>query len=271
MNAFRKIISMKLKSCFNINCFINLIKLFLILYFVTMLPQSIAINRLLLSGYTSNSPIIDGIIEAEEWKAAGKAKFGPFIASSGEVIKGIVYAMNDEENLYIAVLIEGDNEFDSMDGFEVFFDNDNGCEESFEEGDDFIAIVGANLFFDGYYYAIGKAINPDTIDEGTNDGRGAGSRKDSLNQFELSHPLNSYDAKHDFSISAGQTIGFIVRISIDGKWYDLSAWGLGKLKDPLSFAGYIVAYPTQGIILKIFLVLLLVTIVSLVVLIINKK
>ncbi|MEM3521726.1 MAG: hypothetical protein QW589_00310 [Candidatus Bathyarchaeia archaeon] len=227
------------------------------------LPQSLAINRLLLSGYTSIPPIIDGIIEAEEWKAAGKAKFGSFTTSNGETITGIVYAMNDKENLYMAVSIEGDNEFDSMDGFEVFFDNDNGCEKSFEEGDDFVAIVGMNLFFDGYYYTIGKAINPDTIDEGINDGKGAGSRKSSLNQFELSHPLNSFDTMHDFSVSAGQTIGFLVRISIDGKWYNLSAWSLGKLDNPLSFASYLVASPSQGI-YNIFLTFLLITIIFLI-------
>jgi hypothetical protein len=38
--------------------------------------------------------------------------------------------MNDKENLYIAVSICGDNEFGPMDGFEVFFDNDNGGEKN---------------------------------------------------------------------------------------------------------------------------------------------
>jgi hypothetical protein len=225
----------------------------------------------MLSGYANMPPTIDGIINYEEWKAAGKATYGPFITSSGETITGSVYVMNDKENLYIAVSICGDNEFGPMDGFEVFFDNDNGGEKNFEDGDDFVAVVGLNLFFDGYYYTAGKAINPDTIDEGTNDGQGAGSRQGSINQFELSHPLNSSDSLHDFSLSLGQTVGFLIRVCVDGKWYDLSAWGLGKLNEPLSFASYIVASPGQEISYEPFLALLLIIIVFLVILIPYKK
>ena len=234
------------------------------------LPQSMAVNRVMLSGYANMPPTMDGIISDEEWKAAGKATYGPFTTSSGETITGTVYAMNDKENLYIAVSIYGDDEFGSMDGFEVFFDNDNGGEKSFEEGDDFVAVVGLNLFFDGYYYTADKAINPDTIDEGTNDGQGAGSRQGSINQFELSHPLNSSDSIHDFSLSSGQTVGFLIRVCVDGKWYDLSAWGLGKLDEPLSFASYVVASPGQEIPYKPFLALLLMVIISLVILIARK-
>ncbi|MEM3060942.1 MAG: hypothetical protein QW265_00870 [Candidatus Bathyarchaeia archaeon] len=226
------------------------------------MPQIIVVDGLSLSGYTTTPPIIDGIIGAEEWKTAGRATFGPLKTSSGETITGIVYIMNDEENLYMAVSIYGDNEFGSMDGFEAFFDNDYGSKKNFENGDDFVATTGANLFYDGYYYAIGKAINPDTIDEGTNDGKAAGSRQGSINQFELKHPLNSSDSMHDFSLSLGQKVGFLIRVSVDGKWYDLSAWGLGKLDDPPSFASYTTASSNQKIPYELFLALILVPIIA---------
>jgi hypothetical protein len=83
--------------------------------------------------------------------------------------------------------------------------------------------------------------------------------------------LNSSDSLHDFSLSLGQTVGFLIRVCVDGKWYDLSAWGLGKLNEPLSFASYIVASPGQEISYEPFLALLLIIIVFLVILIPYKK
>jgi len=231
---------------FKINPFLLLILLLCLstisIYIINLSKnsQNVIKNEVELSGYTSIQPTIDGIIENKEWENASKVTFGPIITLNGKTINGIVYMMNDDKNLYIAVLINGDNDFDSTDGFEVFFNN-NGNERSFEDGDDFIAIRGKNLFFDGYYYKITNAINPDTIDEGTNDGKGAGSHEGLMNQFEISHPLNSSDSLHDFSLSLKQKVGFLIRIYIDGKHYDLSAWGLGEFSNSPRFANYIVA------------------------------
>ena len=47
---------------------------------------------------------------------------------------------------------------------------------------------------------------------GTNDGQGAFVNDGSFSVFELSHPLNSADDDHDFSLSAGETVGFTLSL-----------------------------------------------------------
>lgn len=167
------------------------------------------------------TPIIDGVINPTEWENADSEPWTSVSAS------GTLYIMNDDLNLYIAVIINGDDDFGSDDGFRIYFDNDNGGETSLEDGDDYIAISGASTFADAFYSTFYGSIVADDSPAigGTNDGQAAGSRQGSSNHFEASHPLDSGDAGHDFSLSAGQIVGFILNPKIDNT-YESILWGL---------------------------------------------
>jgi len=127
--------------------------------------------------------------------------------------------MNDATNLYIGVIINGDDEIGINDAFMVTFDNDNCNEPNLEVGDDYLWTNGASQFFD--YFWNGGVHLPDTSAAGTPDGSGAASRVGSANHFELSHPLDSADDPHDFSLSIGQLVGFTILVSVDGFGWQL--------------------------------------------------
>jgi hypothetical protein len=161
------------------------------------------------------TPTIDGVINAAEWANADTEAWTTTSTS------GILYMMNDGSNLYIGVIIN-DDDFASNDGFAVSFDNDNGGEIVREVGDDYVQAVGASQFYDSHWG--GASLVSDDSPGGTIDGQGAGSHQGSSNHFELSHPLDSGDTGHDFSLSAGQTIGFLLSILLDASWQDID-WG----------------------------------------------
>ena len=186
-------------------------------------------------------PTIDGKIQASEWGAAATATFGPFNFGDGQTITGTLYMMNDGVNLYIAVSIEGDDDFSSEDGFEVYFDNDHGAEESMEEGDDILSAQGASVFVDAYYHYYDETHGGSYWDVGTIDGQAAGSRQGTSNQFELSHPLNSADDAHDFSLSAGQTVGFSLWTGVDNSYWCSLSGICPPYYSPSTYANYVVA------------------------------
>jgi len=215
-----------------------------VLIVVAAYPHAEAHSGVSLSAYTATPPTIDGNIGANEWAAAGKVNFGPFTAD-GQTITGTLYMMNDGTNLYIAVSIGGDDDLGGaggVDGFRIMFDNDHGGEASHEVGDDSVAVFYqfASVFEDVVW---GKSLFYDAAFGGTTDGQGAGSRQGALNNFELSHPLDSTDDAHDFSLSIGQTVGFLLTVAVDGWAYFLSAYGLGNWLVPSTYADYVVASP----------------------------
>ena len=196
-----------------------------------------------LSGFATTPPTLDGNIQAAEWVAAATRTFGPLTVGS-QTITGTLYMMNDGVNLYTAVKIDGDDDFGSTDGFEVYFDNDHGGGASLEgdwlAGDDCLRANGASGFNDLYWYGAGTTYDPII------DGQAAGGRQGSSNHFELSHPLDSADDAHDISLSAGQTVGFQVLPWIDDVGLILWTWGLGSSL-PDDFANYVVASPFSSV------------------------
>ena len=218
-----------------------------------VMPQAEAGSGKTLTGYTTTPPTIDGIIHSNEWSTADEATFGP-ITVGAQSITGTLYMMNDGQNLYIAVSIEGDNDFNSPnDGFRVFFDNNHGGGVAPEQGDDDVIANGALAIGDLFYDTGTGTGNWDNLNGGTSDGQSSGSRQGSSNQFELSHPLNDADDTHDFSLSLGQTVGFSLHILVDDNIYDLSAFDLGSTwpsLHPSAYANYLVASqptPTQAV------------------------
>ena len=165
-----------------------------------------------LSGF--GTATIDGVISAGEWDGAGSADFLVNIPEGGTT-PGTLLVMNDADNLYLAVrFARSFVDPDSQLSFE--FDNDNDGVWP-EQGDD---ILGFNLSI-GFFDLVRTNEPPcqpgkppgscgffDTTVGGTNEVEGALLNDGAFTVYEQSHPLDSEDNTHDFSLAAGDTVGF---------------------------------------------------------------
>jgi hypothetical protein len=162
--------------------------------------------------WTDTAPTIDGMVGGSEWAGAYQAPF-----SIGWTYTGEVWVMNDASNLYMAVKI-ADSSLTASDMLWISFDNNN--DGNFVAGDDLLSVYGNSHFYDAFW-APGPPATLDTSDGGTIDGEGASSGSGGFNFFEFSHPLDSSDNAHDFSLSAGDTVGFSLQyIEASGYWAD---------------------------------------------------
>jgi PKD repeat protein len=183
---------------------------------------AVAFNVMLISGHIGDSltawasvpPIIDGMIStADEWD--GAAQVAVF---TGSYAGSVFYVMNDANNLYLALKVV-DSDFDDFDSMELRFDNDH--DGVLTERDDMVKAIKTE-FRDGHYNSqIGWILDFDQADGSSGAGTLAGA-----NFFEISHPLNSGDP-YDFSLSAGDTIGFSLSYYDDGivYWYGVHPEG----------------------------------------------
>ena len=151
------------------------------------------------------TPTIDGAISPGEWDTAGYIDFQVNIPGGGTT-DGTVFAMNDGDNLYLAVRYD----YVTVSNSVIFyFDNDNSG-GGVVAGDDIILFN--NVFYDNYRTTSGGPH--DTQDGGTTDGAGALSNNGTSTVCELSHPLDSADNSHDFSLQPGDTVGFNIFIRL---------------------------------------------------------
>lgn len=214
----------------------HVFRLLLSLIMITVMISSVKAQPFSASG-TPNLPL-DGNVEASEWADADTAAFGP-ITVGAQTITGTFYVMNDGTNLYMAMVINGDDDFTSGDGFRAYFDNDNGGETTLEQGDDYIAAWDSSSFGDAFYDTVAMIAADDSPSfGGTVDGQAAGSRQGSSNHFELSHPLDSTDNNYDFSLSAGDSVGFAIQVYVDGSFRNI---GIGSVATSMSWEEYNVA------------------------------
>jgi len=184
--------------------------LLIILSFTLLIPQT---HAAVLSGW--GTATIDGVINPSEWAGADTL---PFSVGPGPYT-GTIYMMNDATNFYIAITVNGDTNLNFGDGVLIHFDNDNGGEATLEVGDDYIWHQDLSLFRDDFW--MGASYAPDASFGGTTDGSSVASRVSSTNHFELSHPLDSTDDSHDFSLSTDQRVGFHIRVIVSSTGYDL--------------------------------------------------
>mgnify|MGYP000020468873 CR=1 FL=1 len=217
--------------------------------------EYLASNWPILSAWTSTPPTIDGTIDtATEWAAAASAEF----TTTGGA-KGIVYVMNDAENLYIGVKVEDPTlgmDTVGIDRVWIYFDNDHD-EIGPEPGDDIIGWTGyaSEGFKDGY--SDGTYIWKRDIDDGgSSDGMAVATNDGTYNYFEIQHPLNSLDNAHDFSLSFGDIVGFAIRLTVDG--FDKGFWPSSNpslwadiiIKSPPPFDFDISASPPSALIVQ---------------------
>ena len=173
-----------------------------------------------LSAWASVTPTIDGVLSSGEWNDADSL---PCTTTGG--VDCIVYVKNDAGNMYFAVMTKDSTlsqDTKGTDSVWLYFDNDHDGLGP-EDGDDIVGWVGyqSEGFRDGY--SAGTYVwSRDIDDRGTSDGSAVATGDGTYNYFEISHPLDSRDDAHDFSLSFGDTVGFGIRISIDG--FDRGWW-----------------------------------------------
>jgi hypothetical protein len=148
---------------------------------------------------------IDGVVDAEEW--AGAASFDVLVSDGTTDGRGRVYFMNDEENLYLALVVDGIGTADPL--VEIRFD-ENG-DGSFDNGEDALRWTGGECI-DGFYDFGGDDVLfgfiPDTLAEQANDCPAASSTDGAgVFSIELSHPLSSGDTV-DVDLTSGDFVAF---------------------------------------------------------------
>jgi hypothetical protein len=179
-------------------------------------------------------PTINGEILDSEWEKAASVSFHMIIG--GNPYDGTFYVMNDAFNLYVAVKVS-DGTFNPDDATTVYFDNGN--DGTYGPGDDSILLYAGPAGFLDRFVESFPAIKLDTDDGGTTDGSGAAAAHAGFNHFELSHPLNSTDDAHDFSLGAMMTVGFAIAYRQSGAGVDY--WPVHATQDTTSWADIVVA------------------------------
>jgi hypothetical protein len=153
------------------------------------------------------TPVVDGLVGASEWASAGKFRLSVALPH-GNATTGTLYVMNDSFNLYTALAFDQAAALTGGNGLSLEFDTNN--DGIISPGDDAIVFNSLIGFFDDFRYACGMVACSaiDTDAGGTNDGAGGFANNGSQSAFELSHPLNSGDAGHDFALAYGDTVGY---------------------------------------------------------------
>lgn len=155
-----------------------------------------------LSGF--GTPTIDGVLSAGEWDDADTLNYAATLSpqEGGGTTPATLFVMNDATNLYLAVKVYRTTLGSSSAGFE--FDNDH--DDVWPENGDDALVLNPPAFFDDY--RVDGSGPVDTSDGGTSDGAGAATNNGSFTFYEISHPLDSADDAHDFSLAPGDVVGF---------------------------------------------------------------
>ncbi len=176
---------------------------------------------------------IDGVMGTGEWDRAARLdfKFNLPARDGGGTAPATLYVMNDALSLFVAVTGAG---FYEAFGAAFQFDNDNDGGLEFEEGDDVFLGNASYLipnprrsFFDDFRThcpdGTGQLIDcgledadPSHPAPGTTDGAAAGFSSATLKSsfLEMSHPLDSADDAHDFSLHFGDMVGFYLDLRV---------------------------------------------------------
>jgi len=185
---------------------------------VTTVPASAHFSGVSLTAL--GTPTIDGVLSPGEWDNADSINFQVNVPPSpggggggGGGTLATLFVMNDADNLYLAVSF---NAVTSVNFAAFEFDDDHGGAPRVN-GDD---IISNNPIL-GFRDQVRTNAPPcppnrppascgfsDTIIGGTTDGSGAFSNGGGITVWEFSHPLDSADDAHDFSLSPGDTVGF---------------------------------------------------------------
>ncbi|MDQ1280613.1 MAG: hypothetical protein QG670_1876 [Thermoproteota archaeon] len=178
-----------------------------------------------LSAWASIVPTIDGTISSGEWTDAVTESIILTTWEGSETHHCTLYVKNDVTNLYLAIIVRDDDYSGPQlwgDSALFWFDNDHDglTANSGEVGDDAwqLGVIENFIPLDLFLYIFpegGISWQQDEFGGGTNDLSAAYSHSNPiLGQigdyvFEFADPLDTSDDGHDFSISLGDTVGFI--------------------------------------------------------------
>ncbi len=219
----------------------------LIIVLLTTFSSSViqvrAHSRPFLSAWTSVTPTIDGVVDtATEWSMADKQLF-----TLGGNYSGEIYVMNDDANLYLAVRIT-DDDFGTTgadyDAVSFSFDNDHDGAGP-EEGDDTLICISNNFGAFDQFHNLTSGTTWDSLYGGTVDGAVAATGNGSINSFEFTHPLNSTDLAHDFSLKPGRIVGFTTGYIDNRTWVGYWPTNPGFPQSHSRFHDIIIASPNS--------------------------
>jgi hypothetical protein len=167
--------------------------------------------------YGGGTASVDGSLASGEWSSARRLDFGARVPDrdGGGTVTATIRAMNDGATLYVSFEV-GRATYGGLTGLALYFDNDHDGVR--EEGDDaFFADVGtfSPVRFVDWHWAPCTPGGPgvacpvfDTGRGGTSEGTSAAGLTPGTAVIEVSHPLNSSDDSHDFSLGPGDVAGF---------------------------------------------------------------
>jgi hypothetical protein len=171
-----------------------------------------------LSGF--GTATVDGVLSSAEWASAGTASFPVSLPAndSGDTTSGTLYVMNDAATLYVGLRVDRPA-LGGVTQLIVEFDNDHDGARA--DGDDILSVSVGQFspvtFGDGHRVSCGGSP-PNTADCSASDDVShgmAGASADSGFAFlEMAHPLASGEAGQDFSVVAGEVVGFQAQIRL---------------------------------------------------------
>ncbi len=174
----------------------------------------------LASHFTNSAPKLDGIISKDEWVATDFVQYPINLVEifTGKITKSVklsVSIKNDDKNLYIAGILDGDDFNGEMtgtdistllfDSFTIAFDNnDNGIFQTGEDKKSLYIVNGVPFVKDAHHVASGDSGNEEDEKQ---DISGNIIYKDGRYSFEVKVPFKTSDT-FDISIKQGQKIRF---------------------------------------------------------------
>lgn len=166
------------------------------------------------------SATVDGNFTDAEWQCARSYDFTASV--SGGDTPATVYWMNDGANLYLAVRVLRSG-MDKVNTLQFNFDNNDSWTQNAgagaaEAGDEVLSLDAAKGFSDAFLTL--KCTNSsqsscwasDPSDGGTSEGSGAVNNDGTYTTYEISHPLNTADDPHDFSLVGGSKVGLFLTL-----------------------------------------------------------
>lgn len=179
---------------------------------LALLPgAAVGHSGLVLRGY--GTAVVDGALGAGEWDPAARFDFNANrpAEEGGGTVPATLYLMNDMQNLYVGLRVDSVSTA-GRSSFLASFDNNHSGGVANQQGDETLAYERTGMsgeFQDLFVRLIsaGFELSKDMDYGGTSDGGGDYMRTGSSSFFELSHPLNTGDDSHDFSLVPGMRIG----------------------------------------------------------------
>jgi hypothetical protein len=152
---------------------------------------------------------IDGDLAPGEWNAAGKYDFMARRApdEGGGTVPATLYVMNDATNIYLGLRVSVTNF--GYSPFDAIFHAPGP--NPFGEGSDILRTL-PTYFEDVHYHQTSPfewSWLADVVDGGTRDGTSATQTHFGFIVYEVAHPLDSPDNRHDFSLAIPKHVTFV--------------------------------------------------------------